>query len=208
MTPEQRARLAALVMQASQTQAEQTELDSLRALAAQNPLPAAVVPAAPAPAAAAPAVAAPAAPVAKPPFTLGSWVSGLRNRAGAAAELTAAQSSVAALTGERDQARADLQAVRSSLASATAQLGTLCNILGVESSALVGLDDTAIRARVESRINDAATSQLSTIGVPAANLPAPIGGNGDPKIKSFADFQALSNFEKMEFSRKGGRISD
>lgn len=214
MTPEQRARLAALVMQASQTQAEQTELDSLRALAALNPLPVAVAaPAVPAPIASALVPAAPpstpsaAVPV-KSAFTLSSWVSGLRNRAGTAAELSAARQSVTALTAERDQARTEAQTARSSFAAATAQLGTLCSIVGVDVSALAGLDDAAIRARVETKINDAATAQLSTIGVPAAALPAPIGGNGDPKLKSFEEFSALTNYEKMEFSRTGGRISN
>ncbi len=205
MKKSQRLRLAALLGQASLTQAEAAELAQLNALASQHPdaardtddtAPAAAAPVvapAAAPAAAAP-VTTPAAAPAATPFAglLATIGAGFRSRAGLSTELTTARASIVALTRERDEARAALAPEQTARAGLTAQLAAVCAFFGVKPESLAGQTADQLRATFETAIQTAANAQLASMGVSAVTLPAPTAAGGE----SLEDVQAALAKEK------------
>jgi hypothetical protein len=210
MKKSQRLRLTALLGkdQAPLTDAEKAELATLQALATANPdaskdtddttpaaAPAAAAAPAPEPAGAAGAsTAPPAAP------TLRGFLASLKGNAAMGAELVTARTTIAtqaaqlsALNSQLSAKDSQLSALNSQLASANAQLSAFAAFFGLAVADLANKKPAEVNALITQKISDQAAEQVSAIGFPLSQLPAPKNGesSGDTFAEKLATFAAM-----------------
>lgn len=174
MKKSQRLRLAELLAkdQATLAATEKTELASLQGLATQHPD--AAKDTADEPAAAA---AVPAAATGFKSALMGALAT-LREKAAVGADLasartdlTAARATIATLTTERDQARADTATAQASMASISAEFTAFAGYFGIKVSDCAGKDAAAVHGLLAQKISIEAAEQVAALGQPMTQLP-------------------------------------
>lgn len=127
----------------------------------------------------------------------------------AAADLAAERTAHGKTTADLTQARADLDTTKASLKSTETALGALCDFLGLKPADIAGKTQADIDGICTAKIGAAAISQVTSLGFSPGKLPAPnASSTGDSKLMTKAEFDALTPSKKMEFSVKGGRLTD
>lgn len=196
MKKSQRLRLAALQGQATRTDAEQAELATLQALAAQHP-----------DAAQDSDDTSAAAPLTAAGF-MAKLTAAFNDKAALAQKNSELSARITALETERDQAaaaKASADALlvaanaataeaQTKLTAATGQIAAFTSALGLKPDSLA--DASAVRAALTAKIDAGATERLAALGFPASGLPAPSNSGtpsgADARIELWKQYNAIA----------------
>lgn len=140
---------------------------------------------------------------------LSTAIASVRSRTTVAAELTAARAELATATTERDAARTELATANTQRDTATAQLNAVAAFFGVKPEELAGKDAAAATEIFSKKVSDATIEKVAGLGFPVEQLPKQSNAEGgDSKVKTKAEFLAMSHEDRSKFSVSGGRISE
>ena len=124
----------------------------------------------------------------------------------AQARVTELEGQLAAATEKATQAETAAKDARAAHEQALAPFAAW---FGIDAAALAKLDAAALKEHFDHKVAAAAVQQLAAAHVPAAQLPKPVSADTEKRtILSSAEFLALSQTERMAFSKAGGRIRD
>ncbi len=145
--------------------------------------------------------------------TLVAEVADLKAQLAVATELTTATAAAAAAAEARATAAETAKtASDSQLSTLSSQLSELAATLGLKPSELAGKSPAEIKAAQAARVELHASERLAQLGFPAAGLPPAAAssatGTADEKVRSRAEYDAMTPAARLAFVKAGGRLTD